>query len=333
MLGNPISTDLSVAVVGHRGLIGSAIAEHLQSLGISVVAVERALIPEHDEGLVDSLDHANLAEGAQRLVDDLEPNEFSELSKAITRCTVVVNAAGAAQPDAGSIETLLKPNVILPLILQRACAESRVTKHLVHLSSAAVQGASSVLDETSRVDPVSPYSESKAFAEQALLTSSYVDQVLTTIYRPTSVQGAGRKTSAALRRATRNRLMPQLGHGEKPLPLTSVSAVARAVAVLAQSDTGGIVLHPWEGVTQKLLLEAARPQSRRLVIASFFEKPLQRLLNLGVSAGGSFAGRFRRVELLMFGQQVSASRLHELGYKNETVESVLLSIGLSDEPQ
>jgi len=310
------SRSIRVAVIGARGFIGSAIAKHLRSVGYDVVDVERSATDwigrrASSTLLSELIEIANAGDAAH----------MAPLLQAIDDCEWLVNAAGAADPAARALgPRLLGPNVVLPLTLQRAAAEMKI-RRFVHLSSAAVQGSQTPLDEGNLTCPVTPYAQSKALAEHALTSSPWASRVGTVLYRPTSVHGRNREATARFASLLGSPLVPRVGEGRQQLPVTSSKSVARATLHILKSDSikDGVVLHPWEGVTQEMLLAATRG-GRRIVLPTKAVNMVRQSTD-GLSLTQSSA--FRRVELLLCGQEVDATRLISDGFVLASTEEIL----------
>ena len=220
---------------------------------------------------------------------------------------VVINAAGLATPDSEMTPALVGANSALPLLLLSAARRSGVTR-FVHLSSAAVQGAVGVLDESTRTMPFSPYSQSKSWGEALLLeppaigASSPSPSVV--VVRATSVQGAGRPTTQRLRRLAASPLASVAAPGDAHTPVTSVSALADFVIAVAEFDgeVPGVVLQPWEGLTVSSVLEAAGGRRPLRLPRTFCHLAVRSARLLSRLLGGRLTGAIRRVELMWFGQ-------------------------------
>lgn len=292
----------TAAVLGATGFIGAACLEALRTEGY------------HPEG------YTVVAVQAPRLVADpsaarpvIEDELRDRLATQLAGADVVVNAAGLARPDSGSAAELFGANALLPVLVAAAAAAAGV-RNFVQLSSAAVQGACAVLDDSPRRAPFSPYSASKARGEQWLESTDHAP-ARTTILRPTSVHGADRATTRALVRFANSSFAVVAGRGEAPTPQVLVANVAHAVALLASHENAPPrVLQPWEGLTTRSLLTTlALGRPPRTVPA----KPAQLLVAAGLAAGrhsSVAAGRLRRLELLLFGQAQERSWLESQGY-------------------
>ncbi|MHA7278814.1 NAD-dependent epimerase/dehydratase family protein [Arthrobacter sp. MDT2-2] len=281
---------MSWLVLGGSGFVGSAVLRALRSSGIEAVAAAAPRLTA-TAGTADAV-----SEAAARI-------DTAELEAMLQGHEVVVNAAGLATPSASGGADLLGANALLPAVVARAAAAAGVRRFL-HLSSAAVQGRTPMLDETDTVRPFSAYSRSKALGEQALaLVAAGLPDLSVVTIRATSVQGRGRPTTAALARLARSPLASVAAPGSARSPVTSVEALADLVLSVGRHE-GPVpprVLQPWEGLTVRTVLEAAGGRPRVLPAA---------LCRLAVGSGyavssvlrGRLDGSVRRVELMWFGQ-------------------------------
>ncbi|WP_434993828.1 NAD-dependent epimerase/dehydratase family protein [Arthrobacter sp. Ld5] len=277
-------------VLGGSGFVGSAVLHALHAAGIDAHALPAPRL-------------ATAADTPAALLAAAAATDTTGLETAMAGCDVVVNAAGLATPSATGGADLLGANALLPAVAARAASAAGV-RRLVHLSSAAVQGRTPVLDETGTVRPFSAYSRSKALGEQALeLAAAREDSLAVVTVRATSVQGGGRPTTAALARLARSPLASVASPGTAPSPITSVGSLAELVLALGR-HRGALpprVLQPWEGLTVRTVLEAAggrprvlpAPLCRAVVRAGYLVSSLVR---------GRLDGHVRRVELMWFGQ-------------------------------
>ncbi|MBG6223595.1 nucleoside-diphosphate-sugar epimerase [Arthrobacter sp. CAN_A2] len=285
---------MSWLVLGGSGFVGSAVLRALDAAGIDAHALPAPRL-------------ATTADAPAALLDAADAADTAGLEAAIAGYDVVVNAAGLATPSATDGADLLGANALLPAVVARA-ASAAGARRLIHLSSAAVQGRTPMLDETETVRPFSAYSRSKALGEQTLALAAAREQSLSVVtVRATSVQGEGRPTTAALARLARSPLASVASPGNARSPITSVDSLAELVLALGR-HRGALparVLQPWEGLTVRTVLEAAGGQPRALPAA---------LCRAAVRGGymvsslmrGRLDGHVRRVELMWFGQdQVS----------------------------
>ncbi|WP_253904382.1 NAD-dependent epimerase/dehydratase family protein [Arthrobacter sp. Br18] len=290
-------------MVGASGFVGSAVVSALDAAGIGVVRIAAPRLA------TDLADPARLTEEAQT-----HPC-IPDLAEALSGCSVVVNAAGLAAPGASDTPELRGANALLPAVLAEAAARAGAHR-FIHLSSAAVQGRSPVLDDTEATTPFSAYSRSKALGEQTLRawrrsgagtaagTGLLPITVLPiTVVRATSVQGPTRPTTLALARLARSPLASVASPGNAPTPVVSVDALAGLVLAVGRSvpDPPFIVLQPWGGLTVTTVLEAAG--GRPLQLPRWVCRAIVRCGYAASSlAGGRLSGAVRRVELMWFGQ-------------------------------
>lgn len=295
--GTPGDVSASTwGVVGASGFVGRNVVSCLRAAGAKVVEL-RAPRLVVDPSAADPQSLTCEAESADAA--------YRELIDALSGCHVVVNAAGVAEPDAPESPRLFGANALLPIVIARAAA-STGARRLVHLSSAAVQGSSRVLDESPRVAPFSPYSRSKALGEQALSAWRTVDgsRLRVTTVRATSVQGAGRPTTQRLIRLAQQPFASVASPGTQPSPISSVSGLAKLVAFVGAYDgpVPAIVLQPWEGMTARSTLELAGGRAP-IRLPGWFCRSVVALGYFGANAiGGRLLGHVRRVELMWFGQ-------------------------------
>ncbi|MFW5469305.1 NAD-dependent epimerase/dehydratase family protein [Knoellia sp. CPCC 206435] len=278
-----VTSPMRIALVGASGFVGGAVLRELQR------------------------DHEVIRIGAPRLstgaatVSSLKREAEQVTFRFPTRCDVVINAAGMAAPSSASSHSLFGANTLLPLVLQRAAIEVGADR-MLHISSAAVQGRAVMLDESPSWFPESPYAQSKALAEQALLSS---DSHFTTILRPTSVHGHGRAITASLARLARSPMSTVASPGTDPTPQVHVSNVARAVRYMVEAeDPPRIALQPSEGLTTSGILRllggrdpSELPRSTALSTLAVGSH-LAKLVD-----SGRLRAAIRRLEMLWFGQK------------------------------
>ncbi len=302
---------MNICLAGSTGFIGSVIAQTARESGehvVTAVKAPRISGPGMTEPVSAARDWvAGHRADFQRLVDSLCGD-------------VAINAAGLAAPASGDAAGLRGANAVWPAVMSLACREAAVPR-LVHVSSAAVQGRRDPLDESTEHEPFSCYTRSKAEGESALLrlgeAGRGVRQLV--VYRPTSVQGAGRRTTATLVRLSRLRHLPVTDGGRQQLPLILVADVARACLLLAGTSTPPLIaLHPWEGMTTAQLLEWLAPGTPRLDLPP----PVVRAVLRCVRTGGQLSGRgralSRQLDLLYLGQRIDAQALRDRGYASAT---------------
>lgn len=277
-------------VLGGSGFVGSAVLQVLAAAGIPALSAPAPRLTTDAD-----------APGA--LAAAVDAATVGNLQTVLAGHDVVVNAAGLAAPSAPGGDDLLGANALLPVVVAAAAAAAGV-RRVVHLSSAAVQGRTPVLDETAATRPFSAYSRSKALGEQALaLAAPALPGTSIVTVRATSVQGADRPTTRALVRLARSPIASVAAPGDARTPVTSVQALAELVVAVGRQDgpVPGIVLQPWEGMTVRSVLEAAggRP---RLLPAALCRAAVAGGYGVSALLRGRLDGQVRRAELMWFGQ-------------------------------
>ena len=294
----PASATRSVArwaVLGGSGFVGSAVVAQLQGQGVDVVAISAPRL-RIDKSLAADIDALVSAAASG--------SELTALAAKLGGADVVINAAGLAEPDSGDDADLYGANALLPVVIALACQAASVGRY-IHLSSAAVQGRTAVLDDTTAVAPFSAYSHSKALGERGLLTvSSREDTSRTIILRATSVQGAGRPTTETLIKLARSPLASVAAPGTAPSVTSSITRLASTVYDLgmATSSVPGLVLQPWEGMSTMRVLAAAAPGKSPKMLPPWLCRVT---VSIGFALGRvvpRFTGIARRVEVMWFGQ-------------------------------
>lgn len=291
----------ALVVVG-SGFVGRAILDAARARGIEVRTAAAPRLAPLPEG---TGDREWIRQGEQR-----DPVAWRGLLEIFTGASCVVNAAGRADPDSHDVEGLRAANVGAALAVAAAAYRAGVAR-LVHVSSAAVQGERDPLDDTEAQAPFSPYSRSKAEAETRLLGGNVDTPRSTVVYRPTSVQGVGRRTTLSLIRWMSKPIFPVID-AQRPLPLALVESVGDAAVHLATATEAPVIaVHPWEGVTiaSALTTLGSGPRQIRIPIG---REGLERLLRRVTRTRS--AGAVRRLSLLMLGQGVNGRSLPESGW-------------------
>jgi UDP-glucose 4-epimerase len=301
VLDDTSSPKAMVAVLGASGFVGRAVVRSLGAHGARVVPVPAPRLQAHGTTPGD-------------LLGQRDGHMIARLASQFEGCTHVVNAAGVASATGTDGRTLLGANALLPLLAAEASA--RAGARFLHISSAAVQGNTDLLDESSRHRPFSPYSYSKALGER-LLDSSSSDHVR--ILRPTSVHGADRAVTRAVARLARSRASHFVAPGTQPTPQVHVLNVgAAAVACVLLDDLPQIVLQPSEGWTTASFMRVLGCGREPTRLPSSAGAVLKRM---AVPALAASAGWRRRLEMLWLGQAQAPSSLDS---------RVELPAGLSD---
>jgi nucleoside-diphosphate-sugar epimerase len=284
-----------VALVGASGFVGSQVRAALERRGVEVRCIKAPRFATQTREMVGLAAEVETLRGLP---------DVRVLAEAMGGCAAVVNAAGVPAAT-GDGDTLFGANALLPGLLAAIAPDDA---RFVHISSAAVQGRSRVLDESEEMAAFSPYSSSKALGELAVLTR----RPNAVCYRPTSVHGAGRDVTRSLVRVLRSPLASVAGTGDMPTPQVRVENVGDAAALLAVTAEAPprVVMHPSEGMTTGELVRVLGHREplriplwiARLVVALAF------LLGRALPPG---AGIARRLEMLWFGQGQGRSWLDE----------------------
>lgn len=294
-----------VALVGHRGFIGGAIAQ-AAGAGIDLVPIDLRVCGAWRPGVAP-------AEAAGKWLED-NGAVAENLSGQFHGAGVVINAAGLAAPASRMVADLFDANAVLPAVIAMLAARAGVPR-MVQVSSAAVQPGR-VLDETTTVRPDSPYSRSKAAGEQVLLDAAHIPAEVV-IYRPTSVQAAGRTVTRRLVNIASRRFVPVAGDGRSPVPVCLAPNVAAGILHAATSpECLGVVLQPWEGVTTRRLWELFTQGSPHFVYlpAGALRAALAatRILK---GASPELMAAAKRAGVLLLGQEQRAHALEVSGFK------------------
>ncbi|MFD2082494.1 Nucleoside-diphosphate-sugar epimerase [Actinopolymorpha cephalotaxi] len=291
-----------VAVIGASGFVGAAISSQLRRSGFDVREVAAPRVAFSGANCEALLMQASLR-------DDLT----EELSQTVAGADCVVNAAGIADATGADWPALCGANALLPILVHLACRAAG-TKRFVHVSSAAVQGRTRRLDESTLRYPFSAYSRSKALAEETLERMDSGPS--TVLFRPTSVHGPNRSVTRRLARLASSKATSVAGKGENPTPQVQVDNVGAAVAFVATcTDTPPeIILQPWEGLTTGELLRILGGREPRHVPTS-----VARSLVLAARWAGThhlqIAGQARRLEMVWFGQDQDSGWLTAKGWR------------------
>lgn len=292
-----MTRDQAWVILGASGFVGSALVERVrQTLPVIPIAAPRIRSTE---------DHSLTALRAQ--AQKLE-HIVSSLSKSIPAHSIVVNAAGVANPGAGASSDLYGANSVLPGLVAAAACQSGAAR-VIHLSSAAVQGNVARIT-TDLVDTgFSPYADSKAKGEHLFLESSD-SSGNGCVVRATSVQGPGRRTTLQLQRVARSALSSVAYPGTQPTVVSSVEGLVDFIVALANAEgpLPRVIVQPWEGGTANSVLELAGNGRRPIVlprsVCRTFLSVSRKVLPL---TGHRYAGHIRRLELMWFGQDQDRS--------------------------
>jgi nucleoside-diphosphate-sugar epimerase len=281
-----------VAVVGASGFVGSQVVAALVARGADVRSVRAPRLT------------TSARTAAELEADRGRPDvraEAQRLRAELSDVVAVVNAAGVADAT-GTGDELFGANALLPAVVADAAPDGA---RLVHVSSAAVQGRMSPLDETTLRAPFSPYSASKALGEEVVGARAGA-----VCFRPTSVHGPDRGVTRSLHRVVSSPLASVAGRGDGPTPQVLVENVADAIAyvALAAQQPPPVVLQPSEGLTVAGLVRDLGGREPTHVWP-WVARLLVRLLGTIGAAVPAAAGVARRLEMLWFGQSQVAGWL------------------------
>ena len=294
-----------VAVLGASGFIGQAVVNELRGAGHDVVELPRVR--------VDGPGWPDVVSAVPRWIEHNQA-AYELLVRQMEGARVVVNAAGMAVPESRDVARLTAANAVLPGVLAHAASEAGVPR-LVHVSSAAAQGTRDPLDESPTTAPITPYGESKAQGEHVLLDGAFKTPPEVVVYRPTSVQGAGRRMTRQLTRLARMPLVPLFAGGDCHVPVALSQNVAAAIRFLCTAPSPpGICLHPWEGMTARGLLEALGA-TRFVPVPAWCSRAALSTLYLTGRGWPGAAAVARRLDVLARGQGQDARHLDSLGFR------------------
>lgn len=159
----------SIVVLGGTGFIGSALIRQLKESGF----VNVSSIGLHNTSKIKGVKSYK--------VDILNKNKLERICKSYD---VIVNCIGQVTSP---INSCLKQNTIgIANIIEVA---KKYNKKLVHLSSVNIYGTATKVDENSELNPETPYSMCKYFAEYLLLKELKKEQLL--IFRLSNIYGIG----------------------------------------------------------------------------------------------------------------------------------------------
>lgn len=277
-----------IAVLGATGFVGRNVVQALRRRGLEPVSVT-----------------------APRLGDDECMAAHSQyLKDAIQDCRAIINAAGISTPTAQSGD-MTSANARLPGLVALVARDLNI--RFVHISSAAVQGNREILDSDPISQPFSPYSQSKADGEAAVLATGGE----AVIYRPPGVHGPDRAVTRQVGRLARSPLAAVARPRSSPTAQAWITNVADAAAYLAtcSQTPPRIVHHPHEGMTTGMMLEQLGGGRTPLTLPTPVARRLLAVARLAARWRPSLVGHVRRLEVLWFGQLQAPSWLTDRGWQ------------------
>ena len=297
-------SDPQWKVIGASGFVGSSIVARLNAEGISADPIEAPRLATRATDPEIIIDEARRLEG---IIDSL------------------------ADAFAGAL---------LPAVIAIAAQRTGV-RRMIHLSSAAVQGAKPVLDATEYTEPFSAYSFSKALGEECLLdlydlieetaaqgrapgsanspypaapshAPAYVapdHAVELCILRATSVQGRGRRTTELFAKMASSPFASVAGAGNRKSPVSSSYALAEFTVKLGRfpGQLPPIVLQPWEGATVNSIMTDAGRRAPKHLPEWLCRGAIKAGYTVSELLNDKFQGSVRKVELMWFGQELDDS--------------------------
>lgn len=291
-----------VAVYGATGFIGTACAHALRHAGLDVVARTARRLWVAPEDLAGSP-----AAGHRPFLDEVRAE--------LDGVDAVVNAAGLATSAASRTPALVGANAAWPRLLADACERARVPR-LVHVSTAAVQGRAPRLDESLDYAPVTPYARAKVLGEQLLRDAAARGTVATTVYRPPSVHGPGRRMTSDFAAFCRRFPLVTCADGSQPVPVALVGNVGAALAEIVTADDAPLVVsHPYEGHTVRTLYETFAPGRPLRCLPAAAVGALLRAAEPTGSWLPPLGALCRRAELMLLGQAQAPGWLAARGFR------------------
>lgn len=288
------------AVVGSSGFVGRSVLDELHRRGLTPLPLSAPRMPPHANR---SPDVQSVLAQARASAETIEG-----IAERLRSTGIVINAAGLAQPDGQSLNTLIAANAAMPAVLALA-ADAAGVRRFIHVSSAAVLGPSASLHDRPETSPESAYALSKALGEEVLAELRRQLRVQIIIVRATSIHGPERAVTSSLQRVARSRLASVAAPGDHPSPVSSAPSLARLIADQGYGNCRPIVVQGWDGATTRTVLAIASGGREPAVLPRPLCSTVVRVARVISNwCGRRFEGHVRRLELMWFGQDWEVSR-------------------------
>ena len=277
---------MEILVTGAAGFIGSHVARELARRGHNVTAADMFLDRLYpNEQKIRNWDELGSISQIRRVVVDLR----GDLSGLSSKYDVIVNEAGmpGLMTSWTEFDSYLTCNI--KLVENLISHLNHEDLHLVQISTSSVYGLEATGDESSRLQPTSPYGVSKLAAEELVRTYSRTQGLNYTILRYFSVFGPGQRPDMAYNRIIKaissGDPVTIFGDGNQTRTNTYVGDIAAITSDVAEAQPRNDVFNI-SGREQVRLLDAVRIIENKLGVKAnlhFSEKrPGDQLTTAGV---------------------------------------------------
>lgn len=277
---------MEILVTGAAGFVGSHVARELAKRGHNVTAADMFLDRLYpNEQKIRNWDELGSISQIRRVVVDLR----GDLSGLSSKYDVIVNEAGmpGLMTSWTEFDSYLTCNI--KLVENLISQLNHENLHLVQISTSSVYGLEATGDESSRLQPTSPYGVSKLAAEELVRTYSRTQGLNYTILRYFSVFGPGQRPDMAYNRIIKaissGDPVTIFGDGNQTRTNTYVGDIAAITSDVAEAQPRNDVFNI-SGREQVRLLDAVRIIENKLGVKAnlhFSEKrPGDQLTTAGV---------------------------------------------------
>lgn len=249
---------MEILVTGAAGFVGSHVARELAQRGHSVTASDMFLDRLYpNEQKIRNWDELGSISQIRRVVVDLR----GDLSGLSSKYDVIVNEAGmpGLMTSWTEFDSYLSCNI--KLVENLISHFNHEDLHLVQISTSSVYGLEATGDESSRLQPTSPYGVSKLAAEELVRTYSRTQGLNYTILRYFSVFGPGQRPDMAYNRIIKaissGDPVTIFGDGNQTRTNTYVGDIAAITSDVAEAQPRNDVFNI-SGREQVRLLDAVR---------------------------------------------------------------------------